>query len=92
MAPAWKIPAPFKELPGRSLFDIAKEPDDDTRMIFSEYHGAAATSGAYMLRDGQYKYVHYVGYEPELYDLDSDPEEMSNLAAKSEFQGVVAQI
>ena len=86
-----EIPAPFKGLPGRSLFDIAKEPDDDTRMIFGEYHGAAATSGAYMLRDGQYKYIHYVGYEPELYDLNNDPEEMSNLAAKSEFQSVVAQ-
>jgi choline-sulfatase len=86
-----ETPDQFKALPGRSLFDIAAEPDDGTRMVFSEYHGAAATSGAFMLRDGKYKYIYYAGYEPELYDLDSDPEEMSNLAAKSEFQTVVAQ-
>jgi len=86
-----ETPAEFEALPGRSLFDIAAEADDDTRMVFSEYHGAAATSGAFMLRDGRYKYIHYVDYEPELYDLDSDPEEMSNLAVKTEFQAVVAQ-
>jgi choline-sulfatase len=86
-----ETPDRFDALPGRSLFDIAAEPDDETRIVFSEYHGAAATSGAYMLRDGRYKYIHYAGYEPEFYDLDSDPEEMSNLAVKSEFQTVVAQ-
>ncbi len=86
-----EIPDQFEALPGRSLFDIAAEPDDDARIVFSEYHGAAATSGAYMLRDGRYKYIHYVGFEPKLYDLDSDPEEMSNLAAKSKFQTVVAR-
>ena len=78
-------------LPGRSLFDIAREADDDDRMIFSEYHGAAATSGAFMVRQGKYKYVHYVHYQPELYDLEADPEEMFNLADKPEFQIVVAR-
>lgn len=84
-------PQPAEDAAGRSLFDIAREADDDSRMIFSEYHGAAATSGAFMLRDGKYKYIHYVHYDPELYDLDSDPDEWSNLAAKSEFQAVVAE-
>ena len=77
-------------LPGRSLFDVAAEADDDSRLVFSEYHGAAAKSGAFMLRDGRYKYIHYVDYEPELYDLDNDPEELSNVAAEPEFQNVVA--
>ena len=78
-------------LPGRSLFDIAREADDNGRMILSEYHGAAATSAAFMLRDGRNKYIHYVHYDPELYDLDSDPEERLNLAAQPEFQAVVAE-
>jgi choline-sulfatase len=70
---------------GRSLFEIAAEADDPSRLVLSEYHGAAATSGAFMLRDGQYKYVHYVDYEPELYDLNTDPEELHNLATDPEF-------
>lgn len=88
---AVETPVQFEALPGRSLFDIAAEADDDTRMVFSEYHGAAATSGSFMLRDGRYKYIHYVHYEPEFYDLERDPEEMTNLAAKPEFQEILAQ-
>jgi choline-sulfatase len=79
------------DIPGRSLFEIAALADDNDRVIFSEYHGAAATSGTFMLRDGRYKYIFYVGYEPELYDLDRDPEEMSNLASKSEFNDILTK-
>lgn len=86
-----EISKPAGANPGRSLFDIARESDDDERIVLSEYHGAAATSGAFMLRDGRYKYIHYVHYDPELYDLENDPEERINLAAKPEFRDVVAQ-
>ena len=75
--------------PGRSLFEIAVEPEDDNRLVFSEYHGAAATSGVFMLRDGRYKYIHYAHFTPELYNLEVDPEEMENLASKSESSSTV---
>ena len=39
-----------------------------------------ATSAAFMLRRGRYKYHHYVGFEPELFDLELDPEETTDLA------------
>jgi|TARA_B100000959_G_scaffold136135_1_gene143092 choline-sulfatase len=35
-------------LPCNSLFDTAAAEDDNERIIFSEYHGAAVTSGAFM--------------------------------------------
>ncbi len=84
--------AAMADRPGRSLLEIALEQDDPSRMVFSEYHGAAATSGAFMLRDGRYKYIHYVNYDPELYDLDHDPEETTNLAARTEFQDILKKI
>ena len=34
-----------------------------------------------MIRKGTHKYIHYVGYPPELFDLNTDPEEETNLAA-----------
>jgi choline-sulfatase len=67
-------------LRGRSLFDIAREPSDRKRTAFSEYHAVGAPSGAFMVRKGRWKYHEYVGFEPELFDLDCDPDEAVNLA------------
>ena len=75
--------------PGRSLFNIADEKDDKDRLVFSEYHGAGSISGAFMLRDGEYKYIHYVDCEPELYNLERDPEELNNLAGKTDYQKIL---
>lgn len=66
--------------PGQSLFDVANAPNDLQRVAFSEYHAARSPSGSFMIRRGRYKYIHYVGFTPELFDLDADPEELTNLA------------
>ena len=34
-----------------------------------------------MIRHGKYKYVHYVAYPPQLFDLAADPEELQDLAS-----------
>lgn len=70
-----------RDLPGKSFFDIADEPYDAARIVFSEYHAAGGVSAAYMLRRGKYKYIHYTGFEPELFDLEADPEEIKDLAS-----------
>lgn len=68
-------------LPGRSIFEMAREPDAPERPVFSEYHAVGATSGAFMLRRGRWKYHHYIGFPPELFDLETDPEELHDLAS-----------
>ena len=65
----------------RSFFDIAAAPDAATRTVLGQYHAFASPSGGYMLRRGRYKYHYYVGYPPELFDLETDPEELDDLAA-----------
>lgn len=67
-------------LPGKSLYQIMNDGYDENRIVFSEYHAYGAPSGAYMLRQGQFKYNYYVGYEAELFDLSNDPLELENLA------------
>jgi choline-sulfatase len=67
-------------LPGDSWFDLANAGDDAERVAFAEYHAARSPSGSFMIRKGRYKFIHYVGFEPELFDLEVDPEETVNLA------------
>ena len=69
-----------RALPGHSLYDIAAGVEPD-RVVFSEYHAAGAATGAFMLREGRYKLVSFVGMAPQLFDLEADPEETRDLAA-----------
>lgn len=62
------------------LSKIAASAPDPEREVFSEYHAAGAVSAAFMLRKGRWKYHYYVGFEPELFDLETDPEEVHDLA------------
>lgn len=79
-----------RTLPGRSLLEIAREPDDPDRIGFSEYHAVGAETGGFMLTKGRWKYHHYVGYPPELFDLGSDPEETRDLAPDPAHRDVVS--
>ncbi len=67
-------------LGGTSLWQLAREDGHRSRTVFSEYHASASPSGIFMVRGERYKYVHYVGYPPQLFDLEADPEETRNLA------------
>lgn len=80
-----------RELPGRSVFDIAREPPDPERIGFSEYHAVGAPSAAFMLTRGRFKYHHYVGYPCELFDLQADPEEMHDLAGDPAYAATLAE-
>ena len=79
-----------KKLAGRSLFDLATQPNDPDRLGFSEYHAVGAPSAGFMLTRGGYKYHHYVGYPSELFDLGADPEELRDLAGDPQYASVLA--
>jgi choline-sulfatase len=79
-----------RDLPGVSLLDIAAGATPE-RTVLSEYHAAGAIAAAYMIRHGQYKYVHYVGMPPMLFDLGADPHERTDLGQSAAFAGVRAE-
>jgi choline-sulfatase len=74
--------------PGISVAALAGGALPD-RGVVSEYHAISAVAGAYMLRDGPYKYMHYVAYRPQLYDLARDPEELVDVAGDPAYAEVL---
>ncbi|MDE2721842.1 MAG: sulfatase-like hydrolase/transferase, partial [Gemmatimonadota bacterium] len=74
------------------LTSILKQPEDKGRVVFSEYHAAGAVSGAFMLRKGQWKLIHYIGFEDELFDLENDPEELVNCATVPECATILEDL
>jgi choline-sulfatase len=79
-------------LPGHSLFALGSSNDDRNRIVFSEYHAAGSPSASYMLRSGRFKYIYYVRFEPELFDLENDPDENTNLAVRPEYAETINKL
>jgi choline-sulfatase len=85
-------PAPRDDaLPGVSLARLAAGERPD-RAVLSEYHAIGSVAGAFMLRDGQYKYVHYVAYRPQLFDLARDPGELVDVAGDPAYAPVLERL
>jgi choline-sulfatase len=76
--------------PGVSLVDIANGARPD-RTVLSEYHGMGSTTGAFAIRVGKWKYVHYVKYPPQLFDLERDPEEIHDLGSDRAHAEIVEE-
>lgn len=76
-------------LPGRNWLDVARG-RAAPRTVLSEYHAVGSCTGAFMIRKGDFKYVHYVGLPPQLFDLAADPLEQRDLGQESGYAGLVA--
>lgn len=75
-------------MPGHSLLRIASG-ERLKRTIFSEYHAFGSSAAFYMIRNGHWKYTHYIGEAPELYNLATDPYEMKNLGESAIHQAII---
>lgn len=84
------IPLP-QNLSGYSLLPLSSEKFKNEHKfknphppwILSEFHGCNVNASTYMLRTNQWKYIAYadgVSVLPQLFDLSSDPDELTNIA------------
>jgi choline-sulfatase len=74
---------------GLSLAPLLQEPGElADRSVFSEIVYDKDSWRGCMLRRGPWKYCWYVGDHEELFNLDTDPGEDSNLVGNSKFQDV----
>jgi len=85
-----ELTAEDRERPGSSLLDIAKG-DVGERVVLAEYHAVGAVTGSFMIRTGRWKYIHYVGMPPMLFDIVADPEERHDLGRDPRYASDVAR-
>ena len=76
------VGAAAPEASGTSLFGAIPP-----RSVLSEYHASSSRAGEYMIRHGKWKYVYFVRYpdQPQLFDLEKDPEELRDLGTDKAF-------
>lgn len=79
-------------LPGASLIRLAAETPDAERSVCGEYYSQGIYTAMFFLRRGRYKYVHYVGKQPQLFDLTADPEERHDLAQDPAYASLCADL
>lgn len=49
---------------------------------------SASDSRGYMLRTDRWKYVHFKGFPPQLFDLEADPDEFNDLGRNPDYEEV----
>ena len=95
------LPAASERIEGRSLLALtrAAKISEWRDRVFSEldysYREARRILGlktdecrAWMVRTDRWKYVHWQGFAPQLFDLDADPAEYSDLGRDPDLEGV----
>ncbi len=62
--------------------------DGSEREVISESHGQGVEHACFMLRRGDFKYIHVHTQSPQLYNIVTDPGEWSNLAGQEEYREI----
>lgn len=84
---------PDPELRGRSLLPIvAGREQDNHEAVFGEFTQGGCLCPARMVRTRRWKYTFYLGHGEELYDLEADPWEITNLATSAEHAGTLHEM
>ncbi|MEM8975297.1 MAG: choline-sulfatase, partial [Pseudomonadota bacterium] len=61
------------------------------RTVFSEYHDGGSSTGFYMVRWGDWKYVYYAGRPAQLFNLAADPNETNDLGRADSGEALAAR-
>ena len=78
-------------LSGQSLASLANQPENKDRTIFSEYHDGGSSTGFYMVRWDDWKYIYYAGKPSQLFNLAADPNETSDLSQSDATDAIAAR-
>ena len=73
---------------GRSLWPLAKGKNEDDREAIVEYCAECASHPIFMIRRGDFKYIHCDVDPPQLFNIKEDPEELMDLIGDPKYVAV----
>jgi len=74
-----ELPRP-KEIRGHSLTSLMRDKSGDhPGYAFCETHSEGNCTGSFMIRKGDWKYIHFTWYDDLLFNVKDDPNELINL-------------
>ena len=76
---------------GLSLRPVLENPDADIRDYAFSYHGGEKPI-QFSLRGKRWAYMHYGPEIEELYDMDADPKQFTNLAKNAKYKEVLGEL
>ena len=79
--------------------DGGSKAGDVDRCVAAQYHGNEGNTGSFMLRCGAFKYITFgktvrtfQNYTSQLFDVESDPDELNDLGGKPEHAARIAEM
>lgn len=83
----------FNKLRGHSLLPVLQGKSESyPEFVFSESHSEGNCTGSFMIRKGDWKYIHFTWYDDLLFNLANDPGEFNNLIGKPETADIQAEL
>jgi len=84
---------PPSKLRGHSLVPLLNgNKKASPEFVYSENHSEGNCTGSFMIRRGDWKYIHFTWYDELLFDLSRDPREMNNLADDPSAQDIKKEL
>ena len=81
-----RIPSSLR---GHSLLPLVEgHPGDHPGFAYTESHSEGNCTGSFMIRKGDWKYIHFTWYDDLLFNLVEDPGEFKSRIDDPEAQGV----
>ena len=80
-----------QQIDGRSLMPLATGSEDPVDEAIGEYCAEMTPYPVFMIRRGNFKYIHCDADQPLLYDLENDPDELNNLVGDPAHAEITAE-